>query len=461
MKKILRWLGFGVLGVLTLLLVGATTLYSLGTRKVSRIYTVQGQAITVEVTDEVLARGEHLVRFVSGCADCHGANLGGNLFVDEPGFAKIYAPNLTAGQGGAASVYSDADWERALRKGIGHEGRALAPMMPSEAAQHFSDADLAAIVAYIRSVPPIDGATPKPNYALVAKMLIGAGVLPLSPDLVVKVKRLEPSPEIGVTTEYGHYLANIAGCTTCHGANLTGAEHPAHPGLQTPNLSSGNAASWSLEEFQRTLRTGRTPEGKDLSLELMPWAMYAGMTDDEMEAMWLWLESLEVESRVNQRLLMMVNLFIVLGICVVIAVLGNTFVGEGLKWFNALAKPKVFPPMKLLYVVGIVVYIIDAVILYRALSVIQEGRALVFALTLVVMVANELWNYLFFGLRSTFAGFMGIAVFLLPLTALQIALFRYDPFSAWLLLLYYAWVLYDLVWTFALWRLHRKKRHHV
>jgi mono/diheme cytochrome c family protein len=299
MPKVFRYVGIIVLSLLILVLLAGVILYSLGTWKSSRTHTVQGQPVTVEVTDEVLARGEHIVRFVSGCADCHGADLGGNLFVDEPGFAKIYAPNLTTGQGGAASVYSDADWERALRKGIGHDGRALAPMMPSEAVQHFSDADLAAVVAYIRSVPPVDSATAKPSYALIAKMLIGAGVLPLSPDLVAKVKRLEPSPEIGVTKEYGHYLANIAGCTTCHGANLTGAEHPAHPGLQTPNLSSDNAASWNLEEFQRTLRTGRTPEGKDLSLELMPWAMYAGMTDDETEAMWLWLESLEVESRVN------------------------------------------------------------------------------------------------------------------------------------------------------------------
>jgi cytochrome c553 len=94
-------------------------------------------------------------------------------------------------------------------------------------------------------------------------------------------------------------LANIAGCTTCHGADLTGAEHPAHPGLQTPNLASGNPATWSEDEFRQTLRTGRTPEGKDLSLELMPWAMYAGMTDDEIEAMWLWLESLTSNVQVN------------------------------------------------------------------------------------------------------------------------------------------------------------------
>jgi translocator protein len=85
---------------------------------------------------------------------------------------------------------------------------------------------------------------------------------------------------------------------------------------------------------------------------------------------------------------------------------------------------------------------------------------LIFVLTLAVMIANELWNYLFFGLRSMFAGFIGIIIFLVPLTALQLALFHYDSFSAWLLLAYYAWVLYDLVWTFALWQLHKKRRNH-
>jgi cytochrome c553 len=299
MKKVFRWIGFSVSGILALVLAGIGTLFVLGSQEINKVHVVEGNPVMVEANAETLARGEHIVRFVSGCADCHGSNLAGQVFLDDPSFATIYASNLTTGQGGAASVYSDADWERALRKGISHEGRALAPMMPSEAVQHFSDEDLASVVAYIKSLPPVDNLVPKPSYAPLAKILVGVGVLPLSPDLVAKVERLEPTPEIGATKEYGHYLANIAGCTTCHGADLTGAEHPAHPGMQTPNLAGGNAATWNQEEFKQTLRTGRTPEGKDLSLELMPWAMYAGMTDDEIEAMWVWLESLASNVQVN------------------------------------------------------------------------------------------------------------------------------------------------------------------
>jgi mono/diheme cytochrome c family protein len=299
MKKVIRFIGFSLLGIIAFVLIGISTLFILGNQKINKVHRVEGNPVTVEANAETLARGEHIMRFVSGCADCHGSNLGGQVFWDDDSFATVYASNLTVGKGGAASVYTDADWERALRKGITHEGRALAPMMPAEATQHYSDEDLGSIVSYIKSLPPVDDVLPKPNYSPLAKILTGAGVFPLAPDLVAKVQRLEPTPDIAVTKEYGHYLANIAGCTTCHGANLTGAEHPAHPGLQTPNLSGGSTASWSLDEFQRTLHTGRTPEGKDLSLELMPWAMYAGMTDDETEAMWLWLESLKTSSHVN------------------------------------------------------------------------------------------------------------------------------------------------------------------
>jgi translocator protein len=71
-----------------------------------------------------------------------------------------------------------------------------------------------------------------------------------------------------------------------------------------------------------------------------------------------------------------------------------------------------------------------------------------------VLLLNELWNYGFFGLRSTLAGFLGIVVFLALLTALIAALLRYERFSAGLLVPYYLWVLYDLAWTYELWKLN-------
>ncbi len=297
--KLIRWLGLAALGLVAVALLSAGVLYDLGGRKLARVHDVQGKAISTAVGDGAVARGEHLVRSVSGCADCHGADLGRKLLIEEPGFATLDAPNLTTGRGGAASIYSDADWERALRKGADRGGRALAPMIPSEATQHYSDADLSAVVAYLRSVPPVDRTTPEPEYSPLARVVIGAGVLPLAPDLVAKTDRLEPTPAVAVSTDYGHYLAHIAGCSTCHSADLAGAEHPAHPGLQTPNLSSGDAAAWSLGEFRQALRAGRTPEGRALSPDLMPWPMYAGMTDAETEALYLHLKSLSSAPRAD------------------------------------------------------------------------------------------------------------------------------------------------------------------
>jgi tryptophan-rich sensory protein len=104
----------------------------------------------------------------------------------------------------------------------------------------------------------------------------------------------------------------------------------------------------------------------------------------------------------------------------------------------------------------IVYYVGGAIILYRVLLYVADRRGRVVSLTLTISVlfCNELWNYLFFGLRSPLAGFLGIVLFLVPLTALLIMLRLHERFSAKLVVAYYAWVLYDLAWTYQLWRLN-------
>ena len=94
--------------------------------------------------------------------------------------------------------------------------------------------------------------------------------------------------------------------------------------------------------------------------------------------------------------------------------------------------------------------------LYRILVHVDDrrGRVAALALTVGMLFLNELWNYVFFGLESTLAGFLGIVVFLVPLTALVAALRKYERLSAGLVVVYWIWVLYDLAWTFALWRLN-------
>ena len=142
---------------------------------------------------------------------------------------------------------------------------------------------------------------------------------------------------------------------------------------------------------------------------------------------------------------------------VLFAIFGAALVGgSGLDWYAGLAKPWFLVPLWAFYLVGLAYYVLAAVVLYRVLVHVDDprGRAASFALTVGVLLLNELWNYGFFGLRSTLAGFLGIAVFLVVLTALMAALRRYEKFTAWLLVPYYLWVLYDIAWTYALWRLN-------
>jgi translocator protein len=135
-----------------------------------------------------------------------------------------------------------------------------------------------------------------------------------------------------------------------------------------------------------------------------------------------------------------------LAACVLFALFGGAMVGEGLEgWYEGLEKPWFLVPLGAFYAVGVLYYLAFAVVLYRILVHMEDrrGRGICLALALVVMLSNELWNYLF-GLRSTLAGFVGITLFLAPLSALIFALFRYERVSA----------NYDLAWTFELWRLN-------
>ena len=150
-------------------------------------------------------------------------------------------------------------------------------------------------------------------------------------------------------------------------------------------------------------------------------------------------------------------LAVAIAIPVSFALLGAALVGgSGLGWYAGLTKPWFLVPLWAFYLVGLVYYVLGAVVLYRVLVHADDprGRAVSFALTVSVLLLNELWNYGFFGMRSTLAGFLGMVVFLVALTALIVALRAHESFSAGLLVPYYLWVLYDLAWTYEPWRLN-------
>ena len=150
-------------------------------------------------------------------------------------------------------------------------------------------------------------------------------------------------------------------------------------------------------------------------------------------------------------------LLVAIAICVLFALFGTALIGESLgNWYNELDKPWFLIPLWAFGIVGVIYYVLFATVLYRILvhADNRRGRVTSLALTISVMFFNELWNYGFFGLESTLVGFLGIAMFLIPVTALLLALHTYERFSAALVAVYWIWVLYDLAWTFALWRLN-------
>jgi benzodiazapine receptor len=150
-------------------------------------------------------------------------------------------------------------------------------------------------------------------------------------------------------------------------------------------------------------------------------------------------------------------LLVAIAICVLFALFGTALIGESLgNWYETLDKPWFLIPLWAFGIVDVIYYVLIATVLYRILVHVDDrrGRVTSLALTISVLFLNELWNYGFFGLQSTLVGFLGIAVFLVPVTALLLTLRTYERFSAALVAVYWIWVLYDLAWAFALWRLN-------
>ena len=290
MRKILKWIGIVLGGLIGLFVVAFVVLYLIGSTKVNRKYEVPVETIAIPTGPAAAQRGEHLATILL-CQRCHGDDLGGQVYFDAPGLVVIPSPNLTSGMGGVGKSYSDEDWVRAIRHGVGADGRGLFFML-SPAFRLFSDQDTGALIAYLKSVPPVDNPLPGRRIEPMARVMMGAGMFPpLAVDQIDHAALFPSAPEPGETTAYGQLLAHT--CTECHGANLNGIPFgPPGQKVLSPNLTpGGELANWSEQEFFSTIRTGVTPSGHRI-LDEMPWKSYGKMTDAELKAVWLFLRSL-------------------------------------------------------------------------------------------------------------------------------------------------------------------------
>ena len=216
------------------------------------------------------------------------------MFLDKDGL-RVKGPNISPGPGSVVAAYKAEDWVRAIRHGADPGGRPIM-VMPSEDYNRFTDKDLAALVAYVRSMPPAEGGPAIVDLPVPVRVLYGLGMIQ---DAAAKIDHaLAPSQPVaeGVTIEHGKYVANM--CIGCHGPQLAGGRIPGGPPdwPAASRLAPGNGSVMTtryadLQAFQTLFKTGKRPDGS--AVQVMPFASLKEMNDVDVRALHLYLTSLK------------------------------------------------------------------------------------------------------------------------------------------------------------------------
>jgi mono/diheme cytochrome c family protein len=293
MKRWLKWAGYAVGVIAAVLVLSAAGVYGASEARYRKQYTITPAALTIPTDSATVARGAHLVGTIGGCVECHGDNLAGKPVIDDPALGKIYAMNLTRGKGGIGGVLTDVEFQRAIRHGIAPDGHAL-KIMPSSDYINLTDADLAAIIAYIKTLPPVDNVLPASSMGPVGRALFVAGKLPiLHAERIDHERKHISAVTPTATAAYGAYLASV-GCKGCHGPGLAGGKIIDGPPDWPPaaNLTpAGPTKSYSENDFKRVLREGKRPNGIPVN-DVMPVRLTKNLSDDEIRAIYLYLRTL-------------------------------------------------------------------------------------------------------------------------------------------------------------------------
>jgi mono/diheme cytochrome c family protein len=271
-----------------------------------------------ERTPARLARGQYLVEGL-GCFDCHGehdwkkhdaplidgtkgAGYAEFPMVGLPG--KVVPPNITPDPETGAGNWTDDQLARAIREGIGHDGRALFPFMPYPDFANLSDEDLASVIVYIRSIPPIHKALPKTEIIFPVKYLMRSAPEPITQPV--------PEPDISTPVARGKYLVTIAGCSDCHtpqnkGQGIPGLEFAGGFVLEGPwgRVASANITPdptgipyYDEALFVQMMRTGYV-KARVIN-QIMPWTDLRNLTDEDLKAMYAYVRTFKpVKHRVD------------------------------------------------------------------------------------------------------------------------------------------------------------------
>ena len=316
MPKILKVAGFGVVGLIVALAIAISL--TIGWRPFIGPRARPLTNRTFERTPERLARGRYLAENL-GCFDCHGEHdwtkhdaplIEGTRGVGYADFplaglpGRVIPPNITPDPETGAGNWTDDMVARAIREGIGHDGRALFPFMPYPDMRQMSDEDLASVIVYLRSIPPIRKALPKTEIIFPVKYLMRSMPQPITEPV--------PQPDVSTPVKRGEYLVTIAACTDCHtpqskGQPIRGLEFAGGFILEGPwgRVASANITPdpsgipyYDEALFLEMIRTGYVKARK--INQIMDWSDYRNLTDEDLKAIFAYLRTLKaVKHRVD------------------------------------------------------------------------------------------------------------------------------------------------------------------
>jgi len=287
MRRSFKYLVLLVASLIALLALAVVFVNRTVEQRLARTYEVPIEPIDVPGDAAAIERGRHLVSTIFFCQECHGEDLAGKPHFDDPLSGTVSARNLTGGVGGVGGTLTDSDWVRAIRHGVDQDGHPLIEM-PSNTYYYIGDADLGAIIAFLKSLPPVDNELPERDLGLFYQLTILSNPSLIPAEVIDHTASRPPAPQPGVNAEYGKYLATA--CTICHSPDLSGGT-AAGGGLDL--TGGGNLPDWTEAEFMHALRTGERPRGEDIDPNRMPWKRVGKLTDEELRAIWLYLQTLQ------------------------------------------------------------------------------------------------------------------------------------------------------------------------
>jgi len=256
---------------------------------------VDVQAVALE---RAIQRGRHLVDSRTSCDGCHGKDFGGATIIDVAFVGHWVAPNLTSGDGSVTRGFTASDWDRAVRHGVRHNGQSSS--MPSGDFTNLSDHELSDIVAYIRSMPPVNRDMGAVKFGPVFAFLIATKPDSLDAFMIDhdKPHAVEPPVE-APSVELGQHIVQV--CRGCHGPQLSGGKLQGDPDMPivgniTPHETG--LKGWSESDFIHALREGKRKDGSAIDVA-MPWKAYGQMSDTELKAVWAYLQTVPPREKGN------------------------------------------------------------------------------------------------------------------------------------------------------------------